>query len=413
VVSLRTSARRELVLLECGNVLGGISNALVMVVIPWLVLERTGSPAAAGIAGALTALPGIVVAPVVGAVVDRVGRKVVSALSDVCSAVSVLLFPVLDALGLLDLGAILALTFVGAALDPAGYTARKALIPDVARSSGVTRNHVNGLHEGLFMAGWVIGPMLGAVSIATIGAVATMWLALAAFGLAALAVAAMKVPNLPTVPEGPSSGDGRASWRVGLRVLVADRPVLVLTGAVTVLAMIYVPTESVLLPVHFEAENRPAAFGVVLSALSVGGMLGAFGFGWIARRAGLHRIATVCMLLTACAYVPIAFLPPAAVMWLPALLLGLAWGPLEPLLNTVVQDRFPEDQHGRVYGVQLAAFYAAAPLGQLVAGVAVQGYGVQPVFFAVAAGLLVVAAATSAAPAMRRLDEERRPAGAG
>jgi MFS family permease len=189
-------------------------------------------------------------------------------------------------------------------------------------------------------------------------------------------------------------------------VLVADRPVLVLTVAVTVLGMIYVPTESVLLPVHFEAAGLPGAFGVVLSAMAVGGMLGAFGYGWIARRATLHRIATACMLLTAIAYVPLSFLPPASVMWVPAFLFGLAWGPLEPLLNTVVQDRFPADQHGRVYGVQLASFYAAAPLGQLVAGLAVERYGVQPVFFAVAAGLLVVAGTTSALPVMRRLDEE-------
>jgi MFS family permease len=218
------------------------------------------------------------------------------------------------------------------------------------------------------------------------------------------------VPNLAAVPDGTVASTDGASWHVGFRAIFADRPVLVLTLAVTVLAMIYIPTESVLLPVHFQAADQPAAFGLVLSAMSVGGMLGAFGFGWIARRAGLYRISTVCMLLTAFAYIPIAFLPSAAIMWLPAFLLGLAWGPLEPLLNTVVQDRFPPAQHGRVYGVQLSAFYAAAPLGQLVAGLAVQGYGVQPVFFAVAVGLVVVALATAATPAMRRLDPDVAPA---
>ena len=46
-----------------------------MIAIPWLVLDRTGSAAAAGLLGALVSLPGIVVSPFVGALIDRVGRR--------------------------------------------------------------------------------------------------------------------------------------------------------------------------------------------------------------------------------------------------------------------------------------------------------------------------------------------------
>lgn len=398
--------RRSLVLLECANALGGVSNSLVLVVIPWLILERTGSPAAAGLAGALAGLPGIVLAPVIGVVVDRVGRKAVSAVSDLLSAVSVALFPVLDLFGALDLTAILVLTVLGAAFDPAGYTARKALIPDVARASGIGRDDVNGVHEGIFAAGWVVGPMLGALCIATIGTVASMWVVTAAFLLASVTVLATDVPNraagdVLVVPA--EVGAWASSW-VGLRALLADRPVWLLTLAVAAIWLIYMPTESVLLPVHFEAAGEPAAFGVVISAMAAGGMVGAFGYGWVARRMDRYRMTTVFILLTAVSYVPLAFLPPIAVMWLPAFLLGLAWGPLEPLLNSLVQDRFPEDQHGRVYGVQLAIFYAAPPLGQLGAGVAAERYGEQPVLFAVAAGLLLMAVTVRLVPTLRGLD---------
>ncbi|HET6562946.1 MAG TPA: MFS transporter [Marmoricola sp.] len=406
------SRRRALVLLESANVLGGVSNSLVMIVIPWLILERTGSPAAAGLAGALAGLPGIVLAPVVGVVVDRVGRKVVSAVSDLLSAVSVALFPVLDLFGALDLTAILVLTVLGAAFDPAGYTARKALIPDVARASGVARDDVNGVHEGVFAAGWVVGPMLGALCIATIGTVGTMWVAFSAFLLASLTVLLIDVPNRAgrDALAVPAEVGAWASSRVGLRALLADRPVWLLTLAVAAIWLIYMPTESVLLPVHFEDAGRPAAFGAVISAMAAGGMVGAFGYGWVARRMNRYRMTAVFMMLTAFSYVPLAFLPSAAVMLLPAFLLGLAWGPLEPLLNSLVQDRFPEDQHGRVYGVQLAIFYAAPPLGQLGAGVAAERYGVQPVLFAVATGLLLMAVTVRLVPALRGLDVVEEPA---
>lgn len=404
-------SRRPLVLLEAANLIGGVSNALVMIVIPWLVLDRTGSAAAAGLAGALAGLPGIVVAPLVGAAVDRLGRKTVSVASDLLSAVSVLLFPVLDGVGRLDLGAILALTVLGAAFDPAGYTARKALIPDVARESGSSVDHVNGLHEGLFAAGWVIGPMLGAFAIASVGAADAMWFAFGAFLLAAAAVALLRVPDRAR-GEG-AGGDGgpapheslRASLAGGVKALLADRPVWILTVAVAVITLIYLPTESVLLPVHFEALDAPEAFGLTLSALAAGGMLGAFGYGWIAARLSRYRIATVFMTLACVAYVPLAFLPPPALMLVPAFLLGLGWGPMEPLLNSLVQDRFPPHLHGRVYGVQLALYYAAPPLGQLFVGVAAERFGVAPAFVGVAVAMVVTAVVVDFLPSLRGLDD--------
>ena len=115
------------------------------------------------------------------------------------------------------------------------------------------------------------------------------------------------------------------------------------------------------------------------------------------------------MAVVAIAYVPLAFLPVPAVMVVPALLIGLAWGPMEPLLNTLVQERFPAHHHGRVYGVQLSLYYASAPLGQLLAGISVAWFGVQPVLFAVAAGLVGVALLVATMPTLRALD----PAGSG
>ena len=402
---MTTGTKRDLVLLETANVLGGVCNAVVMVVIPWLILERTDSPAAAGLAAGLSAIPGILIAPVVGVLVDRIGRKAVSVASDLFSALSVVMFPVLDGFGVLGYGAILSLTVLGAAFDPAGYTARKALIPHVSATSGVARDQVNGMHEGLFAGGWVVGPMVGALGIATIGSVASMWIAFAAFVVAAASVLAMRVPNRAAVSaDAVVESSPWHSARAGVAALLRDKPLWVLTIVVTVIWAVYAPTESVLLPVHFEASDRPEAFGVVISVMSLGAMAGAFGYGWIARRTTRHRLATTSIAVACLAYVPVAFLPAPAVMIVPALLLGLAWGPMEPLLNSLVQDRFPEHQHGRVYGVQLGLFYAAPPLGQLVAGAGVEAFGVETVFLVIAGLLVAAGLATSSLPVLRGLD---------
>ena len=48
------------VLLEAANLVSGLGNAVVMLAFPWLVLEATGSAAAAGAVAAISALPGLV-----------------------------------------------------------------------------------------------------------------------------------------------------------------------------------------------------------------------------------------------------------------------------------------------------------------------------------------------------------------
>lgn len=403
------SAKRPLLLLETANVVAGTSNALVMVAIPWLILERSGSPAAAGVAGALMGVPGIVLAPIVGALVDRLGRRTVSVGSDLLSAVSVALFPIADAAGRLDVAVIFALTLLGAAFDPAGYTARKALIPDVAAASRTRVAQLNGIHEGIFAAGWVVGPALGAAGIATVGAVATMWLAFAAFVIASVCVAVLPVPDRPVRDAGDHDEHESvwASTLLGIRVLVRDRPVWVLTIGVAVISLLYMPTETVLLPVHFEALDLPAGMGLTLAMLAGGSMIGAFGYGWVSGRIRRSRLAQLCMTIACVGFLPMALLPGLGVMAAAGFLLGLAWGPMEPLLNSLVQDRFPASQHGRVYGVQLSLWYAAPPIGELVVGLAVEHVGIRPVFLVLAAALVTTAVVIDLLPSLPGIDRAR------
>ena len=131
------NSRTPVVLLQMANLASGVGNGAVMLIVPWLVLERTESAAAAGLVAAVSTIPAVLVVPAVGIAIDRVGRKSVSVVSDIASAVSVFAFPVVGWLVGLDLTWILVLAIIGSSLDPAGYTARKSLIVDAARAGGV------------------------------------------------------------------------------------------------------------------------------------------------------------------------------------------------------------------------------------------------------------------------------------
>ena len=152
--------KRAFGLLQVTNAVSGISNGVVMITVPWIVLELTGSAAKAGLLAALSSLPGIVVSPVVGGLIDRFGRRAISMFSDFMSMVSVLMFLVVNAIGDLTYTWILVIAVLGACFDPAGYTARKALIPNAATASGIEIDSANGRHEGIFAIGWMVGPAI-------------------------------------------------------------------------------------------------------------------------------------------------------------------------------------------------------------------------------------------------------------
>ncbi len=408
-----SAARRRgpLFLLETANIASGVGNAVVMIAVPWLVLETTGSAAAAGLVAAASALPALLAAPVAGWLVDRFGRRAVSIGSDVLSAASAALIPVAAAIGDLTLPVIAGLAVLGATFDPAGYTARRSLLPDVAEVVDIGVDRLNGIHEGIFAIGWTLGPLLGAVFIAAAGASGAFWVPFVLFLLAALCVAAMRVGDAgqraraEAVGRGESVGVREGAVR-GFTALWRDRPIRLVTFATVILAAVYLPTEAVILPAYFEGRGDPGALGIVIAALAGGSVVGAFSYGWLSARLLRSTLARLILLGTALSVLPMALLLPLPVLAAAGFALGLAWGPAEPLMTTLVQRRIRPDEQGRVFGVQLSLFSAAPPIALLFVGWLVETVGVGPAYLGIAIVLAVVALAMILTPAIRELDHD-------
>lgn len=364
-------------LLEFSNLASGLANSIVMITIPWLILERTDSAAFAGVVLAVTAVPGLIISPLGGWLVDHVGRRAISISADILSALSVIAFPVVAALSSLSNTAILLIALLGGVFDPAGYTARKTLLTDVSRESETDQDRLNGIHEGIFGVAWIAGPAAGAWLIATVGAINSFWVAAALFLLAALAIAFLKVKHYDIHNQSASDlSKTDRSLRIGFVALWQDKLLRTITIAILIMAAVYLPTESVLLPTYFEGMENPKGLGIVISSLAAGSAIGAFGYGWISQRFSRKHITRFTLIGSAVSIVPMALLPPLPVLAISGFFLGLAWGPFSPLISTLIQQRVPSDQHGRVFGVQTAVFYAAPPMGMVISGLSVERFGV-------------------------------------
>jgi len=403
------TARRRVgpfVLLEAATVMSGSGNGVVTVTLPWLALERTGSAATAGVVAAATALPLLAASLFAGSVVDRMGRRRAAIVSDLASAVSVAAVPIVDHVFGLDLGWLILLAVAGACFDPAGLSAREALLPDVAAAAGQRLERVNGIHEAVWGIAFLLGPGLGGVLIATVGAVSTMWAAAVGFTASSVLVWAIRLPGLR---GRPAPGDGRrglwAETREGL-VMVWRDPLLRDVGLLSLgLLATYLPLEGVLFPAWFEEQDAPERLGLLIMAMSGGGIVGALAYAAWGDRARRRTVFVAALLVSAGGVVAMALLPPYPVLVGLGVLVGLAYGPVNPLVNLAIQTRAPERARGRVTGLLNSVGYAAGPAGFLLVGPLIEWVGIRATFAGVGVAVLVVALAAIPSRGLRSFDD--------
>ena len=395
----RPRSWRPLIALETATLVSAAGNGVALVALPWVVLDLTGSAADVGLVAAAAAVPLVLSAFVAGTIVDRFGRRRTAVVSDVLSGISIAAIPLAALADVLSLWLLVVLAAVGAVFDPAGVTARETMLPAAAQSARLRRERVNGIHEAVFGVAFLVGPALGGLLIAVVGAEATLWATAIGFVLAAFASLLIRLPRV----ERPMEMAHRSVWRDGLDGLSfvwRDRTLRALTILFAILVGAWVPIEGVILPVYFQAQNAPEKLGIVLMAMSVGGIVGALAYGAVGHRVARRTAVLVGLLGTALPVVGMAFLPRFWMLVLLGATTGLLYGPINPIANIVLQELTPPHLLGRAIGVLTSLAYAAGPVGFLVVGPVIEVAGLRPTFLALA---LVLVAVALAAPFVRSL----------
>lgn len=393
-----------LVALELSTLLSGVGNGIVAIAFPWLVLERTGSATSAGLVAAAAALPLVVSSLVSGTVVDLVGRRRTAVGADVLSGLSAAAVPLAAATIGLDVATIAVLAALGAVFDPAGFTAREAMLPESARLAGYRLDRVNSVHTALFSLSFLVAPGLGGLLIALVGAPATLLGATVAFTLAAVMVAGVRVASAGRPAQREDAATFWSATREGLSFVFSRRLVRALTVVPAVAVMAWFPVEAVILPAYFVAQDAPQRLAAVLAALSAGVIVGSLGYGAIAPHVSRHRVFVASLTLLAVAVLAMAQLPTLPLLVAAGFAAGLFYGPVEPVSNVTVQEITPGRMRGRVVGVMTSSAYAAGPIGFLLAGPAVDSFGVQAAFGGAAVLLVLLALGSALSPALRELD---------
>lgn len=367
-----------------------------------LVLSLTGSGQALGLLLLAEFLPGALISPLAGVLIDRLPRKLVLIASDLGRAVLVLAF--LFVRGPEDLWLLYTAVVLKVSLAAFFEPARSAILPSIcARKDLAAANAISGATWSAMLA---LGAALGGLVAGTLGVTAAFVLDSASFVLSAILIATVRVAGAEPgsqadnaaqdqvlvsrpVPAATGMAQALAEFREGLGYVFARREVFWLTfskafwslgGGVLLLLTLF---GREIFPL---GRDGALSIGLFYAARGVGTGLGPF----LALRFGgeqpgfMRRAVAVSFFITGVGYLALSAAPGLILAAL-AVLFAHIGGSIQWVFSTaLLQREVPDRLLGRVFASEYAAMTLATALSAYLTGV-IADRGVAP--WALAIGL--------------------------
>ncbi len=394
-----------------------LGNSVAAVVLPLLVLARTGDPLAAGTLSLACAIPSALFGVIGGVVLDRVNRRIVSIVSDCISALSVVLLIVVDLTVGLNLVWFIVLGIFGAIGDIPGMTARETISPDVAKHDDFDLQRFIGIEQSLQSLSVVIGPTIAAVLLGIVGSTLSLGVtAFLSFTAALITLTLSKKIGVvskekvqdeegaPLEKEHPLRDAGR-SLLEGVKLLLWRDKVLAV-GFILVLGitMILGSFQGMVFPVFFTELNQPELLGYVLSALSFGILVGSIVYSALASNVRRHTWYVISFVGMAIGVAIMGLLPTYPLLLVGAAFTGAASGPVSALIGLLFMERLPEEKRGSALGTQNSILLLISPAAIFLTSVLVTNLGVQIASFVLIGAWILVTIFALVSKTMRQLD---------
>ncbi|WP_327004928.1 MFS transporter [Dactylosporangium sp. NBC_01737] len=290
-------------------------------------------------------VPFVVLAPVVGRVVDRVETRAVLIVALLGQAV------VAVPLALLD-GPVPTVLLFAALAGLAAFVrpATSSLVPAITGPDGRERGFARlGLGFGL---GWIAGPAAGGLLTGWFGVRTAVLADAATFAVLAGACALLTVRRRPDPAAAANDRSG------GLRLLLADRvlAVAVLGAAVSVGAAV---VDNVAAPFRFIGQlgATDGQYGLYLTLWGVGALAGSQVLPHV-RTSHRGAVAVACLAMGA-GIAGIGVAPGLLVAYAAAVVGGVGNGMLNVAQSALVTARTPPERHGRLFATVGAVTWTA------------------------------------------------------
>jgi predicted MFS family arabinose efflux permease len=261
----------------------------------------------------------------------------------------------------------------------------------------------NGIRGAIQQGSWLVGAPVGGILVAELGATSALWLDAASFLVSAALVGAF-VPAARRVTDSETPRGYLTELAEGLRFIWSRRLVRAFVVTVLITNLLDAPFPVVMPVFAREAFGSAADLGLMYGAFGGAALVGALAYSAVGHRLPRRLTFVSCFTVVPLLYLVMATLPSLPVTLAVLALSGLAAGPINPLINTVLFELVPPDLRGRVFGAFKAGAWASIPLGVLLGGVIVGAIGVAATFLGIGLCYLVVTCYGFFNPAFRAMD---------
>lgn len=400
--TLRPFGYRNFALFWSGALVSNIGTWLQNVALAWVVLDLTESAFWVSMVTFTQFIPTLLFGLFGGLVADRLDRRRVLLLTQSLAMCFATALAVVTWTGHASVATLLPI--IGAAGITMAFNAPsfQALIPDLIPSRLIL--DAVSLNSTQFSIARVLGPALGGLILATIGA---GW----AFGVNALsflAVIAALLAIRTTRHDPPTSSGARALFG-GVRAAYESPAIIALLAATAICSVFGAPVIA-LLSVMAKHVLRLGAggYGSLFAMFSVGAVGGALATGALVRRFGLRTAIGSGMAILASL---IALFAASRNLVTSSILLvgiGAVYTMSVSATNSGLQTAVPARKRGRIMSLYMMAWGGLFPVGALLAGILADRIGAPRTL-----GLLSIPLAAGAAAivlAGKRLDAVTTPA---
>jgi MFS family permease len=326
--------------------LTNLANQMRMMIVAWLVLDLTNSQLWVGL---VNGLPGIAIAAFSlagGVMVDRASPKALLVRVRLTVAVASFLMAFLVTAGVIQVWHLLLLTLLASGVNGIDIVASQ-----VCFRSLVSRDRMLNAMALLRMAsnlGNIVGPALGGVLLAWVGAPAALWALVVVFGLALVALS--QFPR-DTVAKREMKTSALRDLREGFHYAGRTQHVrwLLILGGILILPASFIP----LMPSHVRdtLHAGPEALGFLMGIYGAGGLLGSV---LLALRKDVSRkglAMTAAALVWSIALAGLAFSHSFYLSAACLFLIGVLWSVWMNNMNTLLQTTVPMEKQGRVVSI--------------------------------------------------------------
>ena len=389
------------------NAISLVGNVFTTIAIPWFVLQTTGSATQTGITGFFTILPVVLAGFFGGTLIDRLGYKPTSIVSDLASGLTTALVPILYFTVGLEFWQLMVLVFLGALLDAPGSTARSALLPELAEQAGMPIERVTSLTHVIERGARMVGAPLAGFLIGIIGTANVLWLDAASFFISA-AIVWIFIPRIKVQGEERStSGRYFEELKEGLRFIQADKLILAIVVMVMLLNFLDAIFGGVVQPVYVnEVFGSALNLGLLIAANGAGAVIGGLIFAAIGHRLPRHATFVGAFMLTSFRFWVYALYPPIGILVATTLVCSIGAGPLNPIIGAVEFERIPAHMRGRVFGAITSGAWVAMPLGMLLGGILTENLGTYTMLIGLGIVYFLTTLSMAFIPAMKEMNRK-------